>query len=153
MCSDEWKLKSRPLSFGRAEAAAVIVLKPLQQALQDGDRIRGVILGTGINSSGSIAPVNAPVASAQEEAMRRAFQMAGRSPQHVSFLELHATGTARGDPTEANWAGKAFQRDGDLLIGSVKGNIGYVVRYFVVKLCSDHGEQSLRDHSVLCFAQ
>jgi acyl transferase domain-containing protein len=140
MCSDEWKLKSHPPSFGRAEAAAVIVLKPLKQALQDGDRIRGVILGTGINSSGSIAPVNA---SAQEEAMRRAFRMAGRSPQDVSFLELHATGTARGDPTEANWAGKAFQRDGDLLIGSVKGNIGYVMGRFTVKLCSDHGEQSL----------
>jgi acyl transferase domain-containing protein len=137
------ELNSRPLSFGRAEAAAVIVLKPLKQALQDGDRIRGVILGTGINSSGSIAPVNAPVASAQEEAMRRAFRMAGRSPQDVSFLELHATGTARGDPTEANWAGKAFQRDGDLLIGSVKGNIGYVVGRFTVKLCSDHGKQSL----------
>jgi acyl transferase domain-containing protein len=127
-------------SFGRAEAAAVIVLKPLEQALEDGDRIRGVILGTGINSSGSIAPVNAPVASAQENAMRRAFQMAGRSPQDVSFLELHATGTARGDPTEANWAGKAFQRDGDLLIGSVKGNIGYVIVFLNMRLCLDHGQ-------------
>jgi acyl transferase domain-containing protein len=70
--------------------------------------------------------VNAPVASAQEDAMRRAFRMARVSPTEVDFLELHATGTARGDPTEANWVGEAFQRDGDILLGSVKGNIGYV---------------------------
>lgn len=31
-----------------------------------------------------------------------------------------------GDPTEANWVGEKFQRDGDLVIGSVKGNIGWV---------------------------
>jgi acyl transferase domain-containing protein len=132
------------LRFGRAEAAAVIVLKPLEQAIQDGDRIRGVILGTGINSSGSIEPVNAPVASAQEDAMRRAFQTAERSPQDVSFLELHATGTARGDPTEANWVGRAFQREGDLLIGSVKGNIGYVFTLiFTSHSHTKHHEQAL----------
>jgi hypothetical protein len=87
--------------------------------------------------------------------MRRAFQMAGRSPQDVSFLELHATGTARGDPTEANWAGKAFQRDGDILIGSVKGNIGYVAARLTIQFFKfpDQAEQPLRDHSVLCFAQ
>jgi acyl transferase domain-containing protein len=138
------KLNLPLLRFGRAEAAAVIVLKPLEQAIQDGDRIRGVILGTGINSSGSIEPVNAPVASAQEDAMRRAFQMAERSPQDVSFLELHATGTARGDPTEANWAGRAFQREGDLLIGSVKGNIGYVATFiFTSHSLTKHHEQAL----------
>jgi acyl transferase domain-containing protein len=68
--------------------------------------------------------VNAPVASAQEEAMRRAFAQAKRSPDEVDLVELHATGTARGDPTEANWVGAAFKRDEPLLIGSVKGNIG-----------------------------
>jgi acyl transferase domain-containing protein len=99
-------------------------MKPLSAAIRDGDRIYGTILGTGINSSGSLAPVNAPVALAQEKAMTRAFQQAGRSPAEVDFIELHATGTARGDPTEANWVGRAFKRDRDLLIGSVKGNIG-----------------------------
>ena len=51
------------------------------------------ILGTGINSSGSLAPVNAPVASAQQDAMVRAFKQAQRSPRDVDFIELHATGT------------------------------------------------------------
>lgn len=50
--------------------------------------------------------------------------MANRLPREVDFLELHATGTASGDPTEANWVGQQFKRDGELLLGSVKGNIG-----------------------------
>ena len=86
------------------------------------------ILGTGVNSSGSLAPVNAPVAAAQQDAMVRAFRQAGRSPKEVDFIELHATGTAMGDPTEANWVGAEFKRDDELVIGSVKGNVGWVQR-------------------------
>ena len=50
------------------------------------------ILGTGVNSSGSIAPASAPVASAQRDAMQRAFNQTDRCPEEVDFLELHATG-------------------------------------------------------------
>jgi len=73
--------------------------------------------------------------------MQRAWKQAGRDPKDVDFIEAHATGdaccqrpcrlpnisfsgTAAGDPTEANWVGETFQRDSELLIGSVKGNIG-----------------------------
>lgn len=97
-------------SFGRGEAAVSIVLKPLDAALRDHDKVYATvrslfpvydlslmpeaqILGTGINSSGSLAPVNAPVASAQQDAMVRAFKQAQRSPRDVDFIELHATGT------------------------------------------------------------
>ena len=105
-----------------------MVVKTLDAAIRDGDKIYATILGTGINTSGSLAPVNAPVALAQMDAMKRAFAMAGRKPQEVDFLELHATGTASGDPTEANWVGEEFKREDELLIGSVKGNVGYVAR-------------------------
>jgi acyl transferase domain-containing protein len=41
---------------------------------------------------------------------------------------MYTSGTAAGDPTEANWVGEAFgQRHSELLVGSVKGNIGCVV--------------------------
>ncbi|KAJ7629670.1 thiolase-like protein [Mycena polygramma] len=110
--------------FSRSEGAVVITLKPLESAIREGDRIYATILGTGINSSGSQAPPNAPVAESQAEAMRRAFTQAKRIPKSVDFVELHATGTSRGDPTEANWVGGAFSRDDELLVGSVKGNIG-----------------------------
>ncbi|CCM04656.1 uncharacterized protein FIBRA_06840 [Fibroporia radiculosa] len=122
--------------FGRGEGVVSMVLKPLSAALRDNDPIYGVILGTGVNSSGSLAPVNAPVASAQEDAMLRAFSQANRRPQDVDFIELHATGTAQGDPTEANWVGAKFKRDGEILAGSVKGNIGHTeITAFLASMC------------------
>ncbi|KAF9466964.1 polyketide synthase [Collybia nuda] len=112
--------------FARGEGAAVVVLKPLRDALRDGDHIYASVLGTGINSSGAAAPVSAPVAEAQADAMVRAYKGTGRHPSEVDFVELHATGTAAGDPIEANWVGERFLREDDLLIGSVKGNIGHL---------------------------
>lgn len=58
------------------------------------------------------------------QAMYRAYKGTQRSPQEVDFVELHGTGTAIGDTTEANWVGSSFKRDRELIIGSVKGNIG-----------------------------
>ncbi|TFY50935.1 hypothetical protein EVJ58_g10823, partial [Rhodofomes roseus] len=122
--------------FSRGEGAVAIVLKPLSAALRDGDHIYANILGTGLSSSGSLAPVYAPVASAQIEAMRRAYIGTGRDPREVDYVELHATGTAVGDPIECNWVGKHFARDAELLVGSVKGNIGHLeITAFLASLC------------------
>ncbi|KAJ3873157.1 putative polyketide synthase [Lentinula edodes] len=112
--------------FARAEGAAAIVLKPLQQAIDDRDYIYGTILGTGVSACGSLAPVNAPVAESQADAMERAYDGIDRSPVDVDYVEVHGTGTAVGDPVEANWVGEKFSRNGSLLIGSVKGNIGHM---------------------------
>ncbi|KAJ7046120.1 putative polyketide synthase [Mycena alexandri] len=112
--------------FSRGEGVGAIVLKPLEDAIRDGDHIYASVLGTGINSAGSAAPVSAPVAEAQKAAMHRAYAGTGRLPKEVDYIELHATGTAVGDPVEANWAGAEFRREGELLVGSVKGNIGHL---------------------------
>ncbi|KAH7906790.1 hypothetical protein BJ138DRAFT_1071251 [Hygrophoropsis aurantiaca] len=122
--------------FSRGEGAVAIVLKPHDDALRDGDHVYGTILGTGINASGASAPAYAPVADAQAGAMRRAFQGTGRDPKDVDFVEMHATGTAAGDPVECNWVGEAFGRETELLIGSVKGNIGHLeITAFLASLC------------------
>ncbi|TFK84686.1 ketoacyl-synt-domain-containing protein, partial [Polyporus arcularius HHB13444] len=122
--------------FGRGEGIVVIVLKPLEAALRDDDHVYATILGTGVNSSGSLVPANAPAAPAQRDAMLRAFSQARRRPSDVDFVELHATGTAQGDPTEANWVGDAFKRDDEIVIGSVKGNIGHLeITAFLASLC------------------
>ncbi|EGO18727.1 putative polyketide synthase [Serpula lacrymans var. lacrymans S7.9] len=122
--------------FSRGEGAVVVVLKPLDVALRQHDNVYATILGTGINSSGSMAPANSPVAVAQRDAMQRAFNQAKRKPQEVDFVELHATGTASGDPTEANWVGESFKRGHKTLIGSVKGNIGHLeIAAFLASLC------------------
>ncbi|KAJ3914151.1 thiolase-like protein [Lentinula edodes] len=112
--------------FSRAESCVAIVLKDLKTAMQDGDHVYATILGTAINSSGSGAAPGAPVAEAQRQVMIEAFTQAGRSCSDVDFIELHATGTAKGDPTEVNWIGQEFHRERELLVGSVKGNIGLV---------------------------
>ncbi|TFK49392.1 hypothetical protein OE88DRAFT_1662947 [Heliocybe sulcata] len=122
--------------FSRSEGVVAIVLKPLDAALRDTDKIYGSILGTGVNSSGQLAPIHAPVAEAQKEAMQRAFRQAGRSPREVDFIESHTTGTAQGDPTEVNWIGAEFSRKDDLIMGSLKGNMGHLeITSFLASLC------------------
>ncbi|GJJ10518.1 Type I Iterative PKS [Clathrus columnatus] len=125
--------KSKPFDasadgFSRGEGVACIVLKPLDKAIRDGDRVYATILASAINSAGSQGPLNAPVAAAQQAAMMRAYEISGRNPSEVDFVEMHATGTAAGDPTEANWVGEQFKhQDGSpLLAGSVKGNLGHL---------------------------
>ncbi|KAJ7191756.1 hypothetical protein B0H12DRAFT_1246247 [Mycena haematopus] len=111
--------------FGRGEAVVVIVIKLLEDAIRDGDKIYATVLNTAVNSTGSAGPVKTPVAEAQAVAMRNAYHGIGRSPTEVDFVECHATGTSVGDPIEANWVGSQFKRDRELLIGSVKANIGH----------------------------
>ncbi|KIJ30976.1 hypothetical protein M422DRAFT_134899, partial [Sphaerobolus stellatus SS14] len=78
--------------FGHGEGVCVVVLKPLNVVICADDNIYACILGTGINSSGGAAPVNAPVTEAQINAMERAYEGTGKSPSEADFLELHATG-------------------------------------------------------------
>ncbi|KAJ3729806.1 hypothetical protein C8R42DRAFT_637954 [Lentinula raphanica] len=114
--------KSKPFDasangFARAESCVAIVLKDLKTAIQDGDHVYATILGTAINSSGSGAAPGAPVAEAQRQVMIEAFR------------------TAKGDPTEVNWIGQEFHREKELLLGSVKGNIGHAeIASFLVSL-------------------
>ncbi|KAH9840916.1 putative polyketide synthase [Rhodofomes roseus] len=122
--------------FSRGEGCVAVVLKPLDRALQDHDRVYATVLGTSINSAGGAAPPGAPVAEAQRAAMRQAFTRANRSFRDVDYVEVHATGTAKGDPTEVNWVGEESCRDDELLLGSVKGNIGHTeIVAFLASLC------------------
>ncbi|THU95611.1 hypothetical protein K435DRAFT_859397 [Dendrothele bispora CBS 962.96] len=109
--------------FSRGEAVAAIVLKPVEAAISDGDHIYGIVQGTAVNAAGSLGPPNAPVAEAQRDAMLKAFQRANRSPREVDYVECHAT------------VGKEYGRSNDLMIGSVKGNVGHTeICSFLVSL-------------------
>ncbi|KAJ8514907.1 hypothetical protein ONZ45_g7609 [Pleurotus djamor] len=121
--------------FSRSEGVVAIVLKPLDAALRDNDHIYATVLGTGLTATGSAAPLGAPVAETQSNAMLRAFKQANVSPQDVDFVECHGTGTAKGDPEEANWILRNFKRDREWWFGSVKGNIGHTeISAFLVSL-------------------
>ncbi|WP_144107295.1 type I polyketide synthase [Paraburkholderia sp. BCC1886] len=117
--------------YVRAEGGAFVLLKPLDQALADGDTIHAVIAGSGVNSNGhSYGGISVPSATMQTELLRNVYRRAGIDPHSLAYLEAHGTGTSVGDPIEARAlidavAGGRAEAD-PLLIGSVKTNIGHL---------------------------
>jgi phthiocerol/phenolphthiocerol synthesis type-I polyketide synthase C len=117
--------------YVRAEGGAFVLLKPLDQALADGDTIHAVIAGSGVNSNGhSHGGISVPSTAMQAELLRTVYQRAGIDPGSLAYLEAHGTGTAVGDPIEARALIDAVSggrpSTDPLLIGSVKSNIGHL---------------------------
>ncbi|MFD7169417.1 SDR family NAD(P)-dependent oxidoreductase [Streptomyces violascens] len=115
--------------FVRAEGGGLVVLKKLADAVADGDRIHGVILGTASNSDGRTMGLALPNAEAQEDLLRTVYAQAGVAADELVYLEAHGTGTLVGDPLECRAIGRALGRqraDGVLPIGSVKTNVGHL---------------------------
>ncbi len=114
--------------YVRGEGGAVVILKPLDDALADGDAIRAVILGTGVNSDGRTIGLSLPSEAAQASLLRSIYARAGVAPKDLTFFEMHGTGTPAGDPIEAAAVGHSLgqSRSDPLPIGSVKTNIGHL---------------------------
>jgi len=116
--------------FVRGEGAGIVLLKPLSQALADGDPIQGVILGSSLNQDGHTNGISLPSPQAQAQLVRDACVDAGILPTDVGFVEAHGTGTAVGDPIEATALAEALcgdrAADAPLPIGSVKTNLGHL---------------------------
>ena len=109
---------------------AMVLLKRLGDALDDGDNIEAVIKGSAINNDGSLkVGFTAPSVEGQTEVIRMAQQTAGISAETISYIEAHGTGTKLGDPIEIKALTQAFREDtedkGYCAIGSVKTNIGH----------------------------
>lgn len=115
--------------YVRGEGAAIVLLKPLSQALTDGDEIYAVIRGTACNQDGLTNGITVPNSSAQEEVIRNACSRAGIVPGQVQYVEAHGTGTPVGDPIEARALANALAEGRPAgqkcLVGSVKTNIGH----------------------------
>ncbi|WP_394850185.1 SDR family NAD(P)-dependent oxidoreductase [Pendulispora brunnea] len=113
------------------EGVGALVLKPLRQALADGDVVHAVIKGSAINNDGHSQGITVPTASGQAEAIRRAHANARIDPSTVSYIECHGTGTPLGDPVEVQGLALAFPppADGtpDCAVGSVKASIGHLL--------------------------
>jgi acyl transferase domain-containing protein/acyl-CoA synthetase (AMP-forming)/AMP-acid ligase II/acyl carrier protein len=116
--------------YVRAEGCGVVILKRLSNALRDRDNILGLIRGSAINQDGRTAGIAAPNASAQQAVIREALAQAEVSPQQLTYLEAHGTGTSIGDPIEVeaikSVLGKATPDELPCLLGSVKANIGHL---------------------------
>ena len=94
--------------YVRAEGGGAVVLKSLPEALSDGDRIRAVILGTGVNSDGHTIGLSLPSEAAQATLIRTVCASAGVIPDDLAFFEMHGTGTPVGDPIEAAAVGRTL---------------------------------------------
>ena len=114
--------------YVRAEGGGMVLLKPLTAALADGDPIRAVIEGTGVNSDGRTAGLSLPSGAAQAALLREVYGASRIDPNELVYVEAHGTGTAVGDPIEARALGEVLgqSRSRPLPIGSVKTNIGHL---------------------------
>jgi acyl transferase domain-containing protein/acyl carrier protein len=111
--------------FVRSEGCAVVVLKRLDDAVRDGDRILAVVRGTVANSDGHTRNIATPSFQAQVAACRAALAVAGVEPDSIGAIEAHGTGTPVGDPIEFNSLAETYGTNGTVLLGSAKSNFGH----------------------------
>ncbi len=116
--------------YARGEGAGVVIIKPLAQALADGDPIHALVRGTAVTQDGHTNGITVPNGNAQERVMRLAYERAGVLPRDIQYVEAHGTGTPVGDPIEARAIGTVLS-DGrpacdQCVVGSVKTNIGHL---------------------------
>jgi acyl transferase domain-containing protein/phosphopantetheinyl transferase len=113
------------------EGIGIIVLKRLEDAQRDSDRIYAVVKGVGVASDGRALGVLAPRVEGEELALRRAYEAASMSPRTVELVEAHGTGTTIGDLTEIQALRRVFgDREGPYpfcALGSVKSMIGHAI--------------------------
>lgn len=111
------------------EGVGMVLLKRLEDAERDGDRIYAVLKSIGTSSDGRSQSIYAPHAAGQARALRDAYRRAGFGPETVELIEAHGTGTKVGDATEFEALKNVFgetQREGSwCAIGSIKSQIGH----------------------------
>ncbi|MEV7616646.1 aminotransferase class I/II-fold pyridoxal phosphate-dependent enzyme [Streptomyces sp. NPDC089799] len=112
--------------FVLGEGAGVLVLRPLADALEAGDRVYAVIRGVGTANDGTVQGGLHPQAAGQLRALRRAYRDAGLPPDAVGYLEAHGTGTTVGDPVELGVL-RELRGEGaaPAFIGAVKAVVGH----------------------------
>ncbi|KAJ5494350.1 hypothetical protein N7463_010437 [Penicillium fimorum] len=136
--------------YGRGEGIGAVLLKPLSAALADGDNIRAVIRGTGINQDGRTPGITLPSPASQANLIRSVYERHGISMRDTAYFEAHGTGTPAGDPLELSAVGMTLGQartptDEPLYIGSVKTNLGHtegaagVASLIKVVLCLEKG--------------
>ncbi len=110
-----------------SSGAGVVLLKPLEDALQDNDYIYGVINSYGLNNDGANkASFTAPSVTGQIDCLSQAFHAAPNIAKDVTYIEAHGTGTKVGDPIELTALKEVYKTNKNpIAIGSLKANIGH----------------------------
>ena len=112
------------------EGVGAVLLKPLEDALRDGDQVYAVIKSSTVNHGGKTNGYTVPNPNAQADLILNALKKANIEPKTLSYIETHGTGTSLGDPIEITGLVKAFEGFNEekqfCPIGSVKSNIGHL---------------------------
>lgn len=112
-----------------SEGAAALVLKRLEDAVRDGNRIYAVVKGVGASSDGRAKGLTTPDSRGQRVALERAYSRAEVAPCSIRLIEAHGTSTVLGDLAEAAALIGFFESrsaaPASIAVGSVKGNIGH----------------------------
>ncbi len=131
--SPEYRCKTFDKSangYVRSEGIGLVILKRLEEALQEGDRIYAVIKATASNQDGHTNGITAPNQSSQEKLLQQVYRQAGIEYSAVNYVECHGTGTALGDPIEVGALnavlGQGRTSANRCRLGSVKTNIGHL---------------------------
>lgn len=114
------------------DGLGIVVLKKLDDSLQDGDYIYAVIKSTNVNNDGRIrAGYMAPGVLGQAGLIADAIANSGIPVETIGYVEAHGTGTPLGDPIEVEALTRAFRvlsdRKGFCALGSIKPSIGHLI--------------------------
>jgi polyketide synthase 3/4 len=112
--------------FTSGEGCVVLLLKRLDDAQRDGDRILAVVRGTAANQDGRTPNIAAPSKEAQVAAYRKALAVGGVDPATVGMVEAHGTGTPVGDPVEYASLAAVYGTEGACALASIKTNFGHM---------------------------
>ncbi len=111
------------------EGLGAVILKRLDDAERDGDKIYAVLKGIGSSSDGKGNAIYAPSAAGQTKALWNAYREADVTPRSIELVEAHGTGTAVGDAVEAKALSGVYSQDNEdetwCAVGSVKSMIGH----------------------------
>ncbi|MEM7338853.1 MAG: SDR family oxidoreductase [Actinomycetota bacterium] len=112
------------------QAVGAVILKRLDEALEDGDTIHAVIRGSALNNDGDQKiSYTAPSADGQAAVIVAAQTEAGLDAEDITYIETHGTGTKLGDPVEIEGLTRAFRLTTDATqfcaVGSVKASVGH----------------------------
>jgi polyketide-type polyunsaturated fatty acid synthase PfaA len=111
------------------EGIGIFILKRMEDAEKDGDRIYAVIKGMGTSSDGKSQSIYSPRAEGQIKALQAAYREAGFDPSTVELIEAHGTGTKVGDVVEFQALNQVFSESGKngkwCALGTVKSMIGH----------------------------
>ncbi|KAH9230450.1 hypothetical protein K456DRAFT_1773694 [Colletotrichum gloeosporioides 23] len=115
--------------YCRGEGVGIIVLKRLEDAIQAGDNIQGIIRGIATNHSANALSITQPHGPTQKKLYNQVLRKANLTPDQIQYVEMHGTGTQAGDVTEMNSVVSTFasgrEPTNPLYVGGIKANVGH----------------------------